>query len=377
MEYVFAIALAALCIFVGMLFYFDATPKSVMFGIARRLWGGRISHRSIVHDAPYRRVRPISNVLHRPVLLNLETYEGSGQACHPDVVYIAGGFGSKKWPYWMVCTPYPYLESRFENPELYASYDGLTWSIPDGVQNPLVPAPAKPGDHNSDPDILFHKGELWIFFRETLQHKNPNENSIYLMKSADGARWSAPVKILSEQSGAYLMSPSVIHDGSRFVMWTIELQGGEPKLMLRSSADGLTWSAAMPCETVGLDNSRLPWHIDVIQEKERLSAVLVSCEKFGGTGSRTHYAYSEDYGRSWITGGFLFDQIYEFEANVQYRGSLRRIDNDFQIYELWYSAASRSNVFSIAHVKLVRTEDNRLVPFELQPHQTEMLTAPK
>jgi hypothetical protein len=146
-----------------------STLKRGLRKIARRLLDSAGVLRSVKGEAPYRRVGKASNGLHRPVLLNLETSDGSGQACHPDVLYIPGGFGSKRWTYWMACTPYPNKESSFENPEIFASYDGISWAMPDGAQNPLVPTPAGAGDHNSDPDVVFHENQLWLFYRETLR----------------------------------------------------------------------------------------------------------------------------------------------------------------------------------------------------------------
>ncbi|GAC1683921.1 MAG: hypothetical protein PVS2B2_23050 [Candidatus Acidiferrum sp.] len=277
----------------------------------------------------------------------------------------------------MVCTPYPYRDSYFENPEIFVSCDGITWSIPEGLQNPLVPSPQSSGSHHSDPDILFHADELWLFYRLTLRDKTPgktpDENKIFLTKSADGSRWSAPREVLSEKMGAQLLSPAVVHDGIHFVMWTIEIRGNDLKLMRRNSKDGLTWSAPTICSVLGLENGRLPWHIDIIQEKERFSAMLVSCTGQGGSGARIHYAHSEDHGLTWFAEGFLFEQIYEFEANLQYRASFRKIDEYLHVYELWYSACSLTNMFSIAYIRLVRTE-NSVLPGEVRPAGIETLT---
>lgn len=332
-------------------------------GIRRRLLDSVAGDRSIKRDAPYRRLTKAGQV-HRPVLLNIETSDGSGQACHPDVVYIAEGFGRKKWAYWMVCTPYPYKENRVENPEIFASHDGIFWSVPDGAQNPVVPAPRVASDHNSDPDMLFHEDQLWLFYRETLKSKEPGKtadtNNIYLMKSKDGVQWSPVARILSEATGRQLLSPAVIHDGDGFQMWTVEVDGGELKLERRRSTDGVNWSVPQAGKVIGLEAGRQPWHIDVIREKDRFSAALVSCTGLGGSGTRIHYAHSED-GLTWFAGRFLLEQAYEFEANLQYRASLRKAGDQPPEYELWYSASSMTDVFSIAYVRLVR-EQNRLIP---------------
>jgi hypothetical protein len=348
-------------------YYFDRSPKVVLRAAIRHLLKRPDTLEPMKGDAPYRRIKATHNAVHHPVLLNLETSEGSGQAAHPDVVHIPEGFGLKNWTYWMVCTPYPYAQSKFENPEIFVSYDGIFWMVPDGVDNPLVPTPKTAGDHNSDPDVVFYEKKLWLFYRETLRSKTPkkvpNQNTIYLMKSADGIRWSAPIGVLSEKTGTQLLSPAVIHDGTCFVMWTVEIHPGGLGLMRRISSDAVNWDPPEPCEIIGLDKGRHPWHIDVIREKDRLSAALVSYlgpSHSGGEGSRIHYAHSEDEGLIWSVSGFLFEQVYEFESQLQYRAGLQLLDEERQVYGLWYSAASLADMFSIAYVTLAR-EGNRLL----------------
>lgn len=353
--------------------YFDSSLRTALQMAAGRLQTGRPKP-----DTPYHRVGKVQNALHRPVLLNLETSDGSGQAIHPDVIHVQEGFGLKGWTYWMVCTPYPFAQSRVENPEIFASYDGITWTVPEGVRNPIVPSPGGVCDHNSDPDMIFHENKLWLFYRQTLQgngQKKPAENSVYLMKSKDSVEWSSTKRILSEKAGAQLLSPAVIHDGSYFLMWTIEMHNGALKLVLRKSSDAENWSSPEPCQIIGLDEGRHPWHIDVIRDASRLSAILVSYlgpGHSGGRGSRVHYAYSEDNGRTWFASGFLLDQVYEFESQLQYRGSLQLLDEERQVYGLWYSGASFADVFSIGFVSLAR-KGNRLVPWNGPSRQNKRL----
>lgn len=374
--------MGVLLLFVGTLgvcFFFDISPGTALQMATRRLVSSRLQARTSNRaDTPYHKVGRAQNALHRPVLLNLETSDGSGQATHPDVVHVPSGFGLMGCTYWMVCTPYPFAQSHLENPEIFASHDGISWIVPGGLQNPLVPTPKAVGDHNSDPDMIFHKNKLWLFYRQTShgnERKGPIENAIYLMKSADGVQWSVPEKILSEQTGTQLLSPAVIHDGTCFAMWTIEMHNRELKLMYRSSPDARNWSFPESCQIIGLDKGRHPWHIDVIRETSKLSAILVSYlgpDHSGGSGSRIHYAYSEDNGRTWFASGFLLDQVYEFESQLQYRASLRLLDEDRRMYGLWYSAASLANVFSIAYVDLVRME-NRLRPLNSASLQCKAL----
>ncbi len=362
MSYILGTALIAVCWLLGLLIFLDERPKAFLYRVMSRFMNAPQSLRAIPHDAPYRRIGTTPGGIHRPVLLNIETSDGSGQACHPDVAYVPEGFGEKRWKFWMACTPYPYMDSALENPEIFASHDGVNWVVPDRVRNPVVPKPGNAVDHNSDPDLLFCGNELWLFYRETLRSKTPAENRIYAMKSSDGTKWSTPVGILCDKRGAELLSPAVVHDGERFWMWMVEVNGGKLNLVRRSSGDGLDWTEApVGAEIRGLGPDRQPWHIDVVKEKDRLSAVLVSCKGLGGLGSRIHYAFSKDNGLTWTTNGFLVEPVYEFEGKIHYRTSLRQVDGHEGEYELWYSAASVTDVFSIAYMRMVRLGD-RLVP---------------
>ena len=71
------------------------------------------------------------------VLLNIPTSDGYSQAVHPDVIYNPDGFGVDKKCFWMVCTPYPNQDDRYENPELFQSDDGYFWQVPKNVNNPV------------------------------------------------------------------------------------------------------------------------------------------------------------------------------------------------------------------------------------------------
>jgi BNR repeat-like domain len=308
---------------------------------------------------PYRRIRPSTKVLHQPVLINLQTSDGSGQACHPDVLHVPSGFGAGQWPYWMVCTPYPFGDSSLENPELFVSFDGISWA-PASRKGSIVATPQPQGSHNSDPDLVFHENRLWLFYRETIRGARkgtPDKQTIYCMKSDDGEVWSHPSRVLSDSTGAQLLSPAVIHNGESFVMWTVEMRSGTLQICRRDSDNGEDWRGAETTSLAGLPADRQPWHIDVLQEKDRLSAILVSCTAAGGVGSRIHYAYSEDNGFTWLADSFLLSQGYQFESKLQYRGSLCKSHTHPEIYGFWYSAASHSDVFSIAYLELIRKNE--------------------
>jgi hypothetical protein len=256
----------------------------------------------------------------------------------------------------MVCTPFPYGNFMHENPEIFASHDGIHWTIPDGVKNPLISSPEGIRDYHSDPDMLFLNGKLWLYYRESRFTSGPPEARIWLTTSVDGAQWSSPVEVLAACGDeALLMSPAVIHERGVFRMWTVERATSGHQVLRRDSADGVSWGPPFPCSLIGLCE-REPWHLDVIREEDRLSALFVSIKERPNW--RLHYAYSFDEGNTWNVEGFLLEPAYEFEEAFQYRATLLKTGSNPHQYRIWYSAANRRHMHSIAHLAMLRRNDN-------------------
>jgi hypothetical protein len=74
-----------------------------------------------------------------------------------------------------------------------------------------------------------------------------------------------------------------------------------------------------------------------------------------------HYAYSTGDGNTWNVDPFLLEPAYEFEAGFQYRATLLKIGSNLHTYQIWYSAANRREMFSIAYQAMVR-ENGTLKP---------------
>src|SRR5262249_43111187 len=93
------------------------------------------------------------------------TYDGSGQAVHPDVVSFPNA-----WHGYRCSSAVPQSRGgndRSATPSILASTNGSTWAVPAGVANPLVPTP--PCDHNNDTDMLYDAAtdSLWMYYLET------------------------------------------------------------------------------------------------------------------------------------------------------------------------------------------------------------------
>lgn len=342
--------LAGFSAFVILLARHDISPRVALEKAFNRLKRRPPAQFPNLHDAPYRRL-PGKTPQHYPTLLNIQTSEGTGQACHPDVAYAPEGFGKERWRYWMACTPLAYGNFVFENPEIFASHDGISWVIPEGGRNPIVPSPDGAWNYNSDPDLLFVDQKLWLYYRETRRTSGPSLHRILLVTSEDGAQWTSPREVLEESGDpALLMSPALIHQDSVFHMFSVGQTSNGYQLARRESADGVAWSSPVCCSVAGLPEDRELWHLDVIREEDRLSAIFVSAKRLSE--HRLHYGFSSDGGRTWKVDRFLLDPAYEFEEGCLYRTTLLKRSSQKNDYDLWYSAANRRNMFSIAYLRM-------------------------
>src|SRR5579885_1800762 len=121
-----------------------------------------------------------------PTLMTVPTYDGSGQAVHPDVVDFSSAWHGAR--YWLTMTPYPKSKQTLENPSILMSDDGLHVDVPAGLTNPIINAPKHPKDYNSDPELVFDAttNRLVLFHRLV----EPKANTIHVSTSADGIHWT-------------------------------------------------------------------------------------------------------------------------------------------------------------------------------------------
>ena len=272
--------------------------------------------------------------------LDIPTYEASGQAVHPDVVYFPHGWHGHK--YWMAMTPYPYDTDTYEDPSILVSDDGLSWSVPDGLTNPIVPRPQC--DHNSDPDIVYNPSsdELYLYYTEQLRADRcpgQNANSVRLVTSPDGVNWSVPQTIMtwSLDTDPLYLSPAVVYVDGVFHMWLAGSAGG---VAHATSDDGTHWS---PLESIDLTPA--PWHLDVAYVGGEFVMLIVDSPVAGA-----HLvAATSKNGVNWSAGN---DAVLSpgdgWDDERIYRSTLV-YDDSAGLLRLWYSARSSAGQWHIGY----------------------------
>lgn len=123
--------------------------------------------------------------------------EGSSNTIHPSVVDMVAEtgqpFGGYRW--WMADTPYPDNppsggRDDYENPSIFATNSRVTWHVPAGVINPVVPAPANLSYWNADTELIWDVDRFVLYWISQAPDGNPRH---WHMTSPDGVTWSTPV----------------------------------------------------------------------------------------------------------------------------------------------------------------------------------------
>jgi hypothetical protein len=274
-------------------------------------------------------------------VLSLETYDGSGQAVHPDAAATpldwGGGAGEQ-----LFVTPYPNGDAAKENPSLFTRAAIDRWLIPSGVINPI----ARPlAGYLSDPDQVYNPetNELWLYYRAVT-----TENEILLIRGSGPSKWSPPTLVASGINHT-IVSPTVVRRGTGdWMMWSVNsgtagCTSSTTTVELRRSTDGITWSD--PVTTDLAEIGSFAWHIDVewIPAKQEFWGLYNVKIPGSCTTAELHFARSTD-GLHWVPepGAVLTRGTIPALDDIVYRASFL-YDASTDNVTLWYSGAKYAN----------------------------------
>jgi len=293
--------------------------------------------------------------------LTTPTYDGSGQTVEPTVLYFPRGWGGHS--YWMAVSPYPGGNAAFENPSILVSEDGLSWSVPDGLTNPLdTPADGTLADATLVHDSVTN--QLWVYYLHEVDADAGPWEELLRTTSPDGIHWSPSTRVLEGELFP-AESPSVMRMPQGFAMWSVEFGAkgcttSASRVTERLSVDGVHW--AQPID-LGLGiPGWVAWHINVsrVPGTSRLLAAITAFP----TGTSCNHtslflAYTTDSG-SWVAVPKALlgpGKRGAWDDYSIYRSSLL-YDAEHERLRLWYSARhSGTNAWHVGY-----TEGSLLLP---------------
>jgi hypothetical protein len=290
-----------------------------------------------------------------PEILVVPTYDGSGQSVHPDIVDFPEGWNGSR--YWLAMTPYPFDDTKRENPSLLVSGDGHALTVPAGVINPLVPPINVSGAYNSDPDLTYDaaRGELVMSYRVV----KDGFNTIKVITSTNGSTWSEPHVAFSEPNHSAVSQSMVTAVRSNPAMaWYVDAGGKgcgarNTRVMVRRAASvatslGLTsWSDAVTTDLVQPGYS--VWHLKVryVPSKREYWMLYAAylADGNGCGGDDLFLAHSKD-GLHWqgFPNPILRHGDREWSFGAAYRGTFL-YDPSHDELSVWFSAKSGSGVW--------------------------------
>ena len=300
-------------------------------------------------------------------LLNLRTYDGSGQTVHPDFAQMPA------WstPFLLVATPYTYGSATVENPSLFSRGPDFEWTPLGQIAKPLAIPGNVASQYLSDPDMVGIPGtsELWIYYRQV-----DSRNTILLKQTTDGLRFTDAVTVVSGAKHT-IVSPAVVRrDSTRWRMWSVNAgkegcSAWSTTVELRRSKNGVQWSAPT---TVSLtQGNTFVWHIDVQWIPSRQEYWALYNVKVGGscTTQALYLATSRD-GLTWktypspvIAAGVIpefADVVYRstfsydpISDKIRFWYSGARVEDERYVWRSAYDRRDRAEVFqSIAELPL-------------------------
>jgi hypothetical protein len=235
-----------------------------------------------------------------PEPLLIPTYvEGNEEAVHPSVVDTVTGWNGYR--YWMAFTPYPNTDSAFENPSIVASHDGNTWVVPSGLTNPVEAAPTS--GFWSDTHLVLHGGVMHMFWRGSGITGEGGNETTHLRTSTDGVTWTARTTVLAlDPAVRRSLSPAVVRDADgTWRMWFVDIIPTPFKVVMYTAAapEG-PWSFDSVCQLPAPDGLNL-WHLDVQARGGAYWMLLQTGASGGGSGGLLYMCRSVD-GRTWARG---------------------------------------------------------------------------
>lgn len=270
--------------------------------------------------------------------LSIPTYpSGNSELVHPAVI-DAGETGWNGYRYWMAATPYPNTDNTKENPSIWGSDDGDTWTVPSGLTNPVIPKPAS--GYNSDPDLVLHGGTLYLYWREHDSADTGQEEQIHLATSTDGTTWADQGIVLSnDETVRQPLSPSVLRDDDgTWRMWTVDvLPATHTVQMWTASAPEGPWSGPTSTD-MAPPSGKESWHLDVNLVDGTYHAVLMcgDPDTYGADGVLV-YGTSDD-GESWtMQSTLLLEGSVSGWDEALYRATM--VPDGEGGWSLWYSSS--------------------------------------
>lgn len=210
-------------------------------------------------------------ITNSPKRLNLKSVYGDNQAYHPKVISFKNKWNGYK--YWMSYTPYPYGDSKKENPHVVASNDGINFKFPSNIKVlDEVKDTAKGKRYNSDSHLVYNEinNELECWWRYV--DDVSGDVTLYRRVTTDGINWSSKEAVITaNRKKQDYLSPAIIYEDNIYKIWFVR----KNRVMYTESSDLKNFSKPIDLN-IEYEDSVLSWHLDVIHTNKGYEMILVA-----------------------------------------------------------------------------------------------------
>jgi predicted GH43/DUF377 family glycosyl hydrolase len=295
-----------------------------------------------------------------PTPMAVPTYDGSGQAVHPDIVAFDSDWHGAR--YWLTMTPYPKSNQTLENPSILTSNDGLTIDVPAGLTNPVIKPPKSSKDYNSDPELLYEpQTDRLVLFHRFVQKR---ANTIHVSTSRDGITWTRSPAPFWEHSHQAVSPTVAVRTGDAARMWYVNAgkagcSAKSTRVVMRTATDpsgritDTKWAGPVPTDLT--IPGYIIWHIKArwIPSKSEYW-MLISAFRENGNGCHTDdlfFARSAD-GTHWTSYAepVIRHEDREWTATAVYRSSFL-YDAESDQLSLWLSARGSDGAWRMGYAR--------------------------
>jgi hypothetical protein len=260
----------------------------------------------------------------RPCALNIPTYDKSGQAVHPDILYHP----ENSHPFMLAFTPYPFSIDSFENPSIVVSDNGLRFFEEYPGLNPLAATP--PRDHNNDPDMFYYNGQLCIVYLETLR---PEKQNLVLLTNSGGSCWSSRIVHTDyfDAGDPMILSPAYARINQQDYLFYVNMSHSPNRIQFVAINENFTPDFSTRQDIAINMQGLTSWHIDIIPYNNSFYMLIccVSAEK-----NKKKY----DLYIAHSNNGSIWDFSMNMLIHNAYRATGFFVDNDMYVY---YSKQTR------------------------------------
>lgn len=278
------------------------------------------------------------NIHNAAYKLDLNNGKTDLHGTHPKVLNFKEKWNGYK--YWLVYSPYPFANDKYENPYLLGSNDLINWETPKGLKNPIEDTPKNYKHeyvYNSDPHILYNSdtNKMELYFRFV----NNDEVIIYRRTSSDGVNWSnKEIIIKNSRSKKDYLSPAIIYDNGIYKMWFVNK---DKTVHYLESDDGYNYTNEKIIELDYPIPDLQSWHLDMIKTDKGYELITVAYRYHKDRNSMNLYYFTSKDNNKYSKGiTILRPSLISWDNKGIYRSSFIYEDG---VYYVFYSGISQKN----------------------------------